>query len=85
MKQKAVDSVKNSFSQKIRGHLINSDKEKYLLKTSNGNYVPRSGLVNIDTAKIEKYFQGKVPENIELVAKTFPMIIKKFRQRTPHR
>lgn len=78
MKQKAVDSVKNSFSQKIRGHLMNSDKEKYLLKTANGNYVPRSGLVNIDTAKIEKYFQGKVPENIELVAKTFPMIIRNF-------
>lgn len=56
MKQKVVDLVKNFFSQKIRGYLINSDKEKYLLKILNGNYVLRLGFVNIDIVKIEKYF-----------------------------
>lgn len=56
MKQKVVDFVKNFFSQKIRGYLINSDKEKYLLKILNGNYVLRQGFVNIDIVKIEKYF-----------------------------
>lgn len=56
MKQKVVDLVKNFFSQKIRGYLINSDKEKYLLKILNGNYVLRLGFVNIDMVKIEKYF-----------------------------
>lgn len=56
MKQKVVDLVKNFFSQKIRGYLINSDKEKYLLKIVNGNYVLRLGFVNIDMVKIEKYF-----------------------------
>lgn len=56
MKQKVVDFVKNFFSQKIRGYLINSDKEKYLLKILNGNYVLRLGFVNIDIVKIEKYF-----------------------------
>lgn len=56
MKQKVVDLVKNFFSQKIRGYLINSDKEKYLLKIVNGNYVLRLGFVNIDIVKIEKYF-----------------------------
>lgn len=56
MKQKVVDLVKNFFSQKIRGYLMNSDKEKYLLKIVNGNYVLRLGFVNIDMVKIEKYF-----------------------------
>lgn len=56
MKQKVVDLVKNFFSQKVRGYLINSDKEKYLLKILNGNYVLRLGFVNIDMVKIEKYF-----------------------------
>lgn len=57
--------------------MIDSDEEKYLLKTSNRNYVhvPRSGLINIET---RKYFQGKVPENVELVAKSISMIIKNF-------
>lgn len=56
MKQKVVDLVKNFFSQKIRGYLMNSDKEKYLLKIVNGNYVLRLGFVNIDMVKIENYF-----------------------------
>ncbi|XP_062577707.1 uncharacterized protein LOC134239557 [Saccostrea cucullata] len=77
-KVKAIDSVKNSFSQKIRGYLINSDKGKYLLKTANGQYVPRSGIVNIDTAKLEKHFHGKVPDNLEQISHTFPTIIKNF-------
>ncbi|XP_061192245.1 uncharacterized protein LOC133200470 [Saccostrea echinata] len=77
-KQKAIDSVKNSFNQKIRGYLINSDKGKYLLKTANGHYVPRSGIVNIDTAKLEKHFHGKVPDNLEQISRTFPTIIKNF-------
>lgn len=49
-KCKAFESVKNSFSEKIRCHLINSNKEKYLVQVSDGNFLPRSGIVNYDIA-----------------------------------
>nr|XP_022296265.1 uncharacterized protein LOC111106037 [Crassostrea virginica] len=78
MKQKAANSVKNSFTQRVRGYLINSNKDKYLLRTSDGKFVPRSGIVNTDIAKLEKYFNGKIPTDIAQAASTFQTIISTF-------
>lgn len=78
MKQKAANSVKNSFTQKIRGYLINSNKDKYLLRTSDGKFVPRSGIVNTDIAKLEQYFNGKIPSDLPEVSSTFQAIISTF-------
>lgn len=71
IKRKAIDSVKMYFNQKIRGYLINDEREK--IPTEN---IEWSGLVNMDTAKLQNYFQNKVAENVKLDAKTFPVIIK---------
>ena len=78
MKQKAAYSVKNSFTKRVRGYLINSNKNKYLLRTSDGKFVPRSGIVYTDIAKLEKYFNGKIPTNIAQAASTFQTIISTF-------
>ena len=84
MKQKAAYSVKNSLPD-----LINRNKDKYLLRTSNGKFVPRYGIVITDTAKLEKYFNGKIPTDIAQAASTFQTIISTFdstagpRNRTP--
>lgn len=74
-KFKASESVKNSFSEKIRCHLINSNKQKYLVQVSDGNFLPRSGIVNCDIAKLEKYYQGKCPENLDIASNFFENII----------
>ena len=78
MKQKAANSVKNSFTQRVRGYLINSNKDKYLLRTSDGKFVPRSGIVNTDIVKLEKYFNGKIPTDIAQAASKFQTIISTF-------
>lgn len=70
-KFKAFESVENSFSEKIRCHLINSNKEKYVVQVSDGNFLPRSGIVNCDIAKLEKYSQGKCPDNLDIASNFF--------------
>jgi hypothetical protein len=45
-------------------------------------FVPKSGLVNTDIAKLNNYFKGKVPENIDCVATTFKTIIDNFDRET---
>lgn len=59
-KQKLINAIKNSFSQKIRDYLINRNSENYLLKTSTKLCITtKSGLVSIETAKIENIFNAK--------------------------
>ncbi|XP_062621333.1 uncharacterized protein LOC134282922 [Saccostrea cucullata] len=74
---KAKNSSAMSFAQKVRTHLINSNKKKYLIKTTEG-YVPKSATVNIDLAKLEKHFKGKVPDDLDRVSELFEGIINKF-------
>ena len=79
---KGLNSARSSFAQKIRGALINSKKDKYLVKTGSGMFVPKSGLVNQDIAKLEKHFHGKVPDNVSEMSKTFQSIIQNFDKKT---
>ncbi|CAC5392309.1 unnamed protein product [Mytilus coruscus] len=73
---KGLNSARSSFAQTIRGALINSKKDNYLVKTGSGIFVPKSGLVNQDIAKLEKHFHGKVPDNVPEMSKTFQSIIQ---------
>lgn len=74
MRLKAKNSASQSFSQRVRTHLINSNKNKYLIRTAEG-VVPRSAAVNVDLAKLEKHFKGKVPAELEVVSTLFENII----------
>lgn len=61
IKQKAIDSVKMYFNQKIRGYLINDKKEKkYLLKTSNDRV-----LLTLTPRNYQTIFKTKLQENVE--------------------
>jgi hypothetical protein len=77
-KLKAVESVKNSFPEKIRCHLINSNKSKYLVEVSDGSFLPRSGIVNCDIANLEKYYNGKCPDNLDRASALFGTILSNF-------
>lgn len=77
-KYKASESVKNSFSEKVRCHLINSNKLKYLVQVSDENFLSRSGIVNCNIAKLEKYYQGKCPDNLDIASNFFGNIISNF-------
>lgn len=75
---KAAVTAKDSFLQRCRAYLINSNKKKYLLQTRDRLYVPKSSLLNCDLAKLEKSHNGKVPEDLYAVSRTFQQIIGDF-------
>ena len=78
-------------SFKVLSSLIHSKHIPYdtLLRTSDKKFVPRSGIVNTDIAKLEKYFNGKIPTDIAQAASTLKNIISTtnstagLRNRTP--
>uniref|UniRef100_K1QUR6 SRCR domain-containing protein n=1 Tax=Magallana gigas TaxID=29159 RepID=K1QUR6_MAGGI len=74
MRLKAKNSASQSFSQRVRTHLINSNKNKYFIRTAEG-VVPKSAAVNVDLAKLEKHFKEKFPAELEVVSTLFENII----------
>jgi hypothetical protein len=76
--KKNQNCTKNSFSEKIRCHLINSNKCKYLVEVSDGSFLPWSGMVNCDIAKLEKYYSRKCSENLERASNLFGTILSNF-------
>lgn len=75
---KAAVTANDSFSQRCRAYLVNSNNKKYLLQTRDGFYVPKYSLVNCDLAKLEKFYNRKVPEDLNAASRTFLQIIADF-------
>lgn len=71
---KAVVTANDSFSQRCRAHLITSYK-KNLLQTREGLYVPKSSLVNCDLAKLDEFYNRKVPEDLNAARRTVQQFI----------
>uniref|UniRef100_A0A8W8JDP0 MULE transposase domain-containing protein n=1 Tax=Magallana gigas TaxID=29159 RepID=A0A8W8JDP0_MAGGI len=72
-----VQSAKERLTEltdRVRTHLINGNKNKYLIPTAEW-VIPKSAAVNVDLAKLEKHFKGKVPAELEIVSTLFENII----------
>ena len=77
-KRRERDSMECSFDQKIRTYLINTNKDKYLFKTSKNIYVPRTAVLQVDIAILEKFYKKKIPTDLKNQAKLFQNIISNF-------
>ena len=66
-KAAAASSVQNHFAYKMRGVLVESCPEKYLITTTDGRTVENWHAINRDSKRLEKICKGKVPESAELL------------------
>ena len=63
-----------TFPNAIKSHLINSNKQKYLTRYG-AEIVPLSRIINLDTSILQKYYQNKIPDDLECKALNFQHII----------
>ena len=64
-----------SFPQAVKTALINSNKKEYLA-IHDGKFVPLTTKINRDISILQKYYNGKIPDNIESESSMFPAIIQ---------
>lgn len=76
-KRKAVNETRTSLKSRIRTSLINSDINKYTLRTPSGR-VARQTVVNNDTHILEKYYGGRLPKDLECEAEQFQSVVERF-------
>ena len=89
-----INQNNKSFAQAVRGHLINSNKHKYLT-TYADQVVPLTKIINIDLSILQKHYNNRVPDNLpeesgffhgilqlhnEKVSKAGPSITSKLRE-----
>ena len=72
-------SEQRSFVNRIRPHLIRSNRKKYLIK-SGERVVPASSLINLDS-KILEFHYKEFPVNIEAEADLFALIIQQHHEK----
>lgn len=77
VKDKIIKEVACSFEAKIHDALINTNPDRYL--TTNGR--PKEGIIKADTYIIRKYYDGKVPQDIEEESNMWQTIIKSYEER----
>lgn len=76
MKRKAKDCPEIKFENEVRSSLINSNKSKYLFRSSQGVYAERTLVVDTDLAILANYYKRKVPCNLQEQSKLFHFIIE---------
>ena len=54
-----IASNTRTFSNAIKSHLINSNKQKYLTRYG-AEIVPLSRFINLDTSILQKYYRNKI-------------------------
>lgn len=81
-KQKLKDSVSGTFDEGIRCALINSNKSKYLFKNSQNIFVPKTAIIQIDSAILARHYNNKIPEGLQLHSEFFQEIIDNFNDKS---
>ena len=72
--QESIRTNNRSFPQAVRSHLINSNKAKYL--TMYGDAVmPLTKIINLDLSILQKYYDSRVPPNLDEESRLFEQII----------
>ena len=69
-----IASTVKTFPQAIKTALVNSNKKEYLT-THEGKFVPLTTKINRDITILQKYYNGKIPSDIEQKSSLFPAII----------
>ena len=69
-----IAATVKTFPQAIKTALINSNKKEYLT-VHDGKFVPLTMKINRDITILQKYYNGKIPSDIEQESSLFPAII----------
>ena len=72
--QESIHTNNRSFPQAVRSHLINSNKAKYLTMYGDA-VVPLTKIINLDLSILQKYYDSRVPPNLDEESRLFEQII----------
>ena len=72
--QESIRTNNRSFPQAVRSHLINSNKPKYLTMYGDA-VVPLTKIINLDLSILQKYYDNRVPQNLDEESRLFEQII----------
>ena len=72
--RECVRTNNRSFPQAVRSHLINSNKCKYLTMYGD-NVVPLTKVINLDLSILQKFYESRVPPNLDEESQWFESII----------
>ena len=72
--RETIAATVKTFPQAIRSALINSNKKEYLT-IHEGKFVPLTTRINRDITILQKYYGGKIPNDIDQESSLFPAII----------
>ena len=75
-----ITSTVKTFPQAVKTVLINSNKKEYLT-IHEGKFVPLTTRINRDISILQKYYNGRIPSDIEQESSLFPTIIAEANKR----
>ena len=75
-----IAATVKTFPQAIKTALINSNWKEYLT-VHDGKFVPLTTKINWDITILQKYYNGKIPSDIEQESSLFPAIIAEANKR----
>ena len=78
--RETIASTVKTFPQAVKTALINSNKKEYLT-IHEGKFVPLTTRINRDISILQKYYNGKIPSDIEQESSLFPTIIAEANKR----
>ena len=78
--RETIASTVKTFPQAVKTALINSNKKEYLT-IHEGKFVPLTTKINRDISILQKYYNGKIPSDIEQESSLFPTIIAEANKR----
>ena len=78
--RETIASTVKTFPQAVKTALINSNKKEYLT-IHEGKFVPLTTRINRDISILQKYYNGRIPSDIEQESSLFPTIIAEANKR----
>ena len=72
--RESIRTNNRSFPQAVRSHLVNSNKPKYLAMYGQ-QIIPLTKVINLDLSILQKFYDNKVPHNLDIESKWFEAII----------
>ena len=78
--RETIASIVKMFPQAVKTALINSNKKEYVT-IHEGKFVPLTTRINRDISILQKYYNGRIPSDIEQESSLFPTIIAEANKR----
>lgn len=78
--KESISSTKRSFPEAVKSHLINANKSEYLIEYGD-QVVPLTSKINMHLTILQKYYNNKIPDDLEREKVIFPQIITQHYQR----